>query len=160
MTVRNFLKYYICFIMFSIVIGILIGLLPTSDVVAIAKPELGWRFTLEILKNNSNNFLSYLFLFFLSPILQFIDLISVLVQITLGVRKVGFITTIQGLLPHGLLEIPNLLFYQGLSQYVFLNLWFEKDITKFILREKKYIKYYLISYSVLFVAAVIEGFMG
>ena len=101
------------------------GSLPNHDIVTISPPKLGWNFTWEVLKNNSNNFLSYVFLFFLSPILQFVDLVSIVIQLTLGIRNVGCLATIQKLLPHGLLEIPNFLFYQGLSQY-FLNFGLKK----------------------------------
>ncbi|HHU65142.1 stage II sporulation protein M [Streptococcus sp.] len=160
MTLNKFLKYYISFIFFSVTIGILVGSLPNHDIVTISPPKLGWNFTWEVLKNNSNNFLSYVFLFFLSPILQFVDLVSIVIQLTLGIRNVGCLATIQKLLPHGLLEIPNFLFYQGLSQYLLLNFWVEKSLNSFLDREKKYVGYYLLSYSILVIASVIEGLIG
>lgn len=94
-------------------IGILIGLLITSDTVILSKPERGWDFTLEVLKNNSNNFFVLYFPLLLSPALQLIDLVSVVIQITLGMRKSGFLITALGLFPHGLLEIPNFLFIKA-----------------------------------------------
>ncbi|MCD3387859.1 hypothetical protein KP733_11145 [Streptococcus equi subsp. zooepidemicus] len=66
MIMRKFLRYIYQFIIFSIAIGVLVGLLIPSDNVILSKPERGWDFTLEVLKNNSNHFLSYIFLFFLS----------------------------------------------------------------------------------------------
>ena len=105
MTLNKFLKYYISFIFFSVTIGILVGSLPNHDIVTISPPKLGWNFTWEVLKNNSNNFLSYVFLFFLSPILQFVDLVSIVIQLTFRDKECGCLATIQKLLPHGLLEI-------------------------------------------------------
>ncbi|MCD3387877.1 hypothetical protein KP733_11340 [Streptococcus equi subsp. zooepidemicus] len=47
MIMRKFLRYYISFIIFSIAIGVLVGLLIPSDNVILSKPERGWDFTLE-----------------------------------------------------------------------------------------------------------------
>ena len=50
--------------------------------------------------------------------------------------------------------------YQGLSQYLLLNFWVEKSLNSFLDREKKYVGYYLLSYSILVIASVIEGLIG
>ncbi|MCD3514127.1 stage II sporulation protein M [Streptococcus equi subsp. equi] len=65
-----------------------------------------------------------------------------------------------GLFPHGLLEIPNFLFYQGLSQYMLWTVLTEKSMTSFLERERRYVRYYLISYYVLLIAGIMEGLLG
>jgi uncharacterized membrane protein SpoIIM required for sporulation len=66
--------------------------------------------------------------------------------------------TISKLIPHGLLEFPNMLLYQGMSQYLLFTLLFTKSIRATLSLMKKMIPLYLLSLIILVIAAVLEGY--
>lgn len=157
---KKFLKYYVTFCLASFIIGLLLSSIFKSNNFVSSPPNLGAEFAFDVWLNNSKNFLSYLIFFIISPFLQFFDLCRLGIQIGISVQLLGLPSTLQGLLPHGLLEIPNFIWYQGMSQYILYQLWFEKDLVALIQREKNNLKWYAISYVVLVTSAIVEGWLG
>lgn len=68
---------------------------------------------IEILVNNSNNFLMYVIYFPISVFLLLFDLITIGVASSIALDIYGVSKTLS-LLPHAILEYPNLLFYSFL----------------------------------------------
>ena len=64
---------------------------------------------IEILKNNSKNFIMYMFLFIISPILIIMDIFNIVGSIYFGIKMFGEIEVILRLVPHGVFEFPNLM---------------------------------------------------
>lgn len=122
--------------------------------------SLGSDFTKNVLSSNLKNYSSYLFLPFLSPVLQFLDFVETFFKIGVGIQIIGLFPTMRNLFPHVLLEIPNFIWYQGMSQYVLFVFLKEKSIKKVIDLEKKLFKFYILSLFVLIVSAFIEGYVG
>lgn len=154
-----FLIYYILFCFSTISAGILIGWSINEKLFNITPPSRGHDNAILVMSHNLKNFAMYLLLPIISPILQLTDLFSSTFQITLSVRKVGIISTSDGLLPHALIEFPNLLLYQGLSQYILFNFIMTKSIRLTFNVFKKFIPIYLLSFILLIIAALLEGYL-
>lgn len=141
-------------------IGTFLGFIIKGDFFKSNPVTGGNIFALKIIQSNSMNFLLYLLIPIFSPLFQAMDLIRTSFSITIGIRSIGLINTLNRLLPHALLEIPNLIFYQGISQWILFNLVVTKDIRLVMKKEKSYLIYYVASYIVLIIAALIEGYWG
>lgn len=122
-------------------------------------PSLDHDFMFLVLSHNLKNFIMYLLAPIVSPILQLFDFGGSAFQITVGFRTLGTQEALNRLIPHGLLEFPNMLFYQGMSQYVLFTLIFTKSIKITLSLIKKMLPYYLLSLIVLIIAAILEGYM-
>ncbi|MCP2034186.1 putative membrane protein SpoIIM required for sporulation [Planomicrobium sp. HSC-17F08] len=149
--------YYSIYCILLISAGVYLGNLVNKDLFEAEQPNLDNDFMFVVLTHNLNNFVMYLLGFLLSPIFQILDFGGSAFTITIGFRTLGAQEALNRLIPHGLLEFPNMLFYQGMSQYVLFTLIYTKSIKSALGVMKKMIPYYLISLVVLIVAAVIEG---
>ncbi|MDR3156890.1 MAG: stage II sporulation protein M [Lactobacillales bacterium] len=157
---KSFLVYYILFIITCIAVGLSLGMVVNGEYFSNRSVNLGSDFMKNVLSSNLKNFISYLFLPFISPILQLLDLVETFFKIGVGIQVAGLFSTMNDLIPHALLEIPNFIWYQGASQYVLFTFLKEKSIKKIIYLEKKLFKFYLLSLFVLIIAAFIEGYVG
>lgn len=111
---------------------------------------------IEILINNSKNFLAYFLLFPLSPCLLLYELLMMGVSIYMGYQSYGLLESLSLLLPHGLLELPNILFYSFLSFHLFRC--FIKQPSFRTLQQTIWInrKFYMCSYLAVIIAAFLE----
>ncbi|MCY9689043.1 hypothetical protein M5W70_10045 [Paenibacillus larvae] len=127
-------------------IGVYLASVLDTDLFGANPPALQNEFMYLFLSHNIKNFVMYLLAFPISLFLQLFDFGGSAFQIAMSYRIQGPDATISRLIPHGLLEFPNMLFYQGMSQYVlFLGLM------------KKMIPLYVLSIIVLIIAAMLEG---
>uniref|UniRef100_UPI003F495FCB stage II sporulation protein M n=1 Tax=Bacillus multifaciens TaxID=3068506 RepID=UPI003F495FCB len=136
------------------------GIVVDKNIIESSPPSLGTDFMITVLTSNFKNFLCYLLLPIFSPILQATDLIGSSFQITMGFRLLGKDEAMSHLFPHALLEFPNMLFYQGVSQYILYVLISSKSLTEVFRQEKRLLVMYLLSLLVLLVAALLEGYVG
>lgn len=157
---KYFLTYYIFFCIACISLGIFIGFALDVNMIVSNPPKTGHSFMSVVLTSNTKNFILYLFLPVLSPILQIFDLVSSSLQITLGIRLYGIQESFKYLFPHSFLEFPNFIFYQGLSQYMLFVLIKTRSITQLLTEQKKFIKLYFLSFLILIFSAIVEGFVG
>lgn len=143
-----------------IILGVFFGMVVDKNIIEASPPKVGTDFMMTVLTSNFKNFLSYLLLPIFSPILQATDLIGSAFQITMGFRVLGKDEAMSHLFPHALLEFPNMLFYQGASQYILYVLISSKSLTEVFRQEKKMLFMYLLSLLTLVVAALLEGYIG
>lgn len=110
----------------------------------------------DIFLNNSRNFLAYLVLFPIGPVLFMYELLMLGLSLFTAYSIYDAQTFWSLLLPHGWIEFPNLLFYSFLS-YQFLKTFIRNPkigtVKQFFV--ENYL-YYLISYGAVVVAAVLE----
>ncbi|MBF0699530.1 stage II sporulation protein M [Streptococcus danieliae] len=111
---------------------------------------------IEILVNNSNNFLMYVIYFPISVFLLLFDLITIGVASSIALDIYGVSKTLS-LLPHAILEYPNLLFYSFLSFALFMEVIKNPRISTIKKFFSANYRYYLISYLILIISAFIEG---
>lgn len=159
-TTMYFLIYYFFYCVSTICFGIFLGnniKLPNSPIEDI---NSGLGNAKTILINNLLNFSLYFFFPIGSPLFQIRDNIFSSLQITWGVKYLGLNQTLDKLLPHGLLELPNMLLYSGLSQYILYTFIITKSITKTLNLVKKLLPVYICSLIILLIAALIEGFIS
>nr|WP_277717622.1 stage II sporulation protein M [Priestia flexa]WEZ10398.1 stage II sporulation protein M [Priestia flexa]WEZ10408.1 stage II sporulation protein M [Priestia flexa] len=154
---KIFIVYYFIFCISVISLGVFLGRIVNIDLFDPKAPSLNNEFMFLVLSHNLRNFVMYILGFILSPILQLLDFGGSAFQITLGSRMLGVDETLRKLIPHGLLEFPNMLLYQGMSQYLLFTLIFTRSIKCTLSTWKKMIPLYLISLIILVVAAIIEG---
>lgn len=157
---KNFLIYYGSFVIGMSIVGWFFGFIVNGSLYKTNHVLFGNEFALKVLRANSLNFLIYLLMPVLSPVFQAMDLIRTFFAITVAIRIDGFLQAIKDILPHALLELPNLLFYQGISQWLLFNLIITKDIKDTLKKQWSYAKLYVISYMVLVIAALVEGYWG
>lgn len=112
---------------------------------------------IDIIKNNLKNFMQYFLLFFISPILIFLDLFITIYTIYINYRVEGFSKTISYLIYHGIIEFLNLSFYMYLSLKSLLVLIYYKNIRKLIEFWKLNYVFYIYSIIALIIAGIIEG---
>lgn len=156
---KLFLLYYFIFCLLTIGIGVFFGSILNADLFEPEPPSLDKGFMFLVLSHNLKNFVMYLLGFFVSPILQFSDLAGSALQIIIGFRTLGAQEALNKLIPHGLLELPNMIFYQGISQYLLFTFIFTRSIKITLGVMKRMIPFYLLSLVILVVAAVIEGYI-
>ncbi|MDR2660733.1 MAG: hypothetical protein LBC17_01635 [Lactobacillaceae bacterium] len=157
---NNFIKYYFTFVLITVIITILIGYSIPTHLFIIDHPQHGTNFMIQVLKHNTLNFLIYFFMPFISPLMQFLDLFSSFIKIIISLRIAGVFKTANNLFPHALLEIPNFLLYQGLSEYILFSFIKNHSIFKTLSLIKKLTPVYLFSYVILIIAALLEGLKG
>lgn len=111
---------------------------------------------IDILANNSKNFLAYFLLPPLSPFLLLYEVLLLAVSIYMGYQVYGFSEFLSLLLPHGLLEFPNILFYSFLSFHLFRC--FIKQPSLQTIRQTVWLnrQFYVGSYIAVIVAALLE----
>ncbi len=111
----------------------------------------------EILQNNSYNYALYFLLFPINILMVAHEFLMLGVNMYMGYQVYGLEEAASLLLPHAVLELPNILFYSFLSFHLCCKFWNKPKISTIIQTISANWKYYLISYGVLIVAAWIEG---
>lgn len=154
---RIFLVYYIVYCISVVGIGVYLAFVLNTDLFESNPPALENEFMYLVLSHNLRNFFMYLLAFPFSPFLQLFDFGGSAFQIAMSYRIQGPDATISRLIPHGLLEFPNMLFYQGMSQYVLFTLITTRSIKAILRLMKKMIPLYLVSLILLIIAAMLEG---
>jgi len=111
----------------------------------------------EILLNHSSNFLAYLILFPITILMVFYDIFVITLTTYIGIQTHGVKEAGALLLPHALIEFPNILFYSFLSFHMLVSFWRHPNLKTigWNLYANRY--YYLSSYLLLIAAAIIEG---
>lgn len=160
MSDKIFKSYYIIFIFSTIFIGVMLSLAVKSSLFKSSILPVSHQLFVTVLINNTGNFVVYILFFAISPILQFFDLLTTTFQISMGIQLNGVDYTLSKLTPHGVIELPNFLFYQGLSQYLLYYSIKEKSFKKGLKKQLSFWKYYLGSYFLLICAAFLEGYIG
>lgn len=155
---KCFLWYYSSYCILLISIGIYFGNIVNKELFEAAPPTSGQDFMSVVLMHNLTNFGMYLLGFLFSPLFQIMDFGGSSFVITMGFRTLGAQEALDKLIPHGLLEFPNMLLYQGISQYVLFTLIYTKSIKAALFVMKKMIPYYVLSLVILIIAAFIEGY--
>lgn len=156
---KLFLAYYFFYCLFVSGAGIFFASILNVDLFEPEVPELGDDFRNLVLTHNLRNFALYLLGFIISPLLQMLDLGGSAFQITLGFRIFGAEEGLNRLIPHGLLEFPNMLLYMGISQYLLWTLIFTRSIKTTLGLMKKLTPVYILSLAILIIAAIIEGYI-
>jgi uncharacterized membrane protein SpoIIM required for sporulation len=154
---KFFLLYYFIFCLSTLGIGVFFGSILNANLFDSEPPSLDNNFMFLVLSHNLKNLVMYLLGFIISPILQLGDLAGSAFQITVGFRTMGTQESLNKLIPHGFLEFPNMLFYQGVSQYLLFTLIFTRSVKITLSVMKKMVPFYLLSLVILVVAAIIEG---
>ena len=125
----------------------------------ILTPFKDFGYALSIIKNNFQNFLQYVFLFFISPILILIELVILVYQLWLSVTYIGISETVGKLIKHALVEIPTMTLYMFLSlkccMRFYENLSF-KEIIQFAIEYKVYYGFICIG---IVVGGLVEGLL-
>lgn len=116
--------------------------------------------TTAILMNNTYHFFLYLVFFPFSLLLTFFEFFLLALHISIGFQSMGVKETVSLLFPHALLEFPNILFYTYLSFHSLKELI--KDFRVLTVFKTLYANrfYYIGSYAVLVLAAIVEGGIG
>lgn len=156
--IKIFLIYYFFYCIFAVSIGVYLAFILDTDLFIPEPQKLGKDFMFLVLEHNLRNFIMYILGFLVSPILQLTDFAGSAFHIAIAYRNLGSEETISKLIPHGLLEFPNMLLYQGMSQYLLFTLLFTKSIRATLSLMKKMIPLYLLSLIILVIAAVLEGY--
>lgn len=111
----------------------------------------------EILWNNTKNFMMYIVFFPISIVLAFIEFMHIGVSFYIGIQIYEWGELFDLFFPHLLLELPNILFYSWLSFDLarhFMTTPKVKTLTAYFIDNRWY---YLGSYTILVVAAFLEG---
>lgn len=113
----------------------------------------------KIFYNNLKNFLGYLLIYPLYPLMYIKDLIFTSWAVVVSLRMQGMKETLFLLLPHAIIEIPNFILFTYLSLLNFKSFWKEKDVTgkAYIGRIWQYRYHYLACFILLLVAGLVEG---
>lgn len=150
---------FIVMVSISIIMGAAFAVIISNGLFVAHPREHGVKTFLLIWLYNSENYLKYILLFFITPLLVIIDWLIMSFQIMMGVRELGK-ESVKMLLPHSLFEIPNIIFYQSLNFKLFCELIKHKKVS--IVKEhfKKTKKIYIVSYVILVLSAFIEGMIG
>jgi uncharacterized membrane protein SpoIIM required for sporulation len=156
---KYFLWYYAFYCVAIISIGVFFGNIVNKDLFNPEPPSLDHDFMFLVLSHNLRNFAMYFLAFLISPILQMLDFGGSAFAITIGFRTLGAEEALNRLIPHGLLEFPNMLLYQGISQYVLFTLIYTRSIKTTLGVMKKMIPFYLLSLAILVIAAILEGYI-
>lgn len=135
--------------------------IPSEDNgISIKNIDYGTSYTLEIIVNNTKNFLQYILLFPIVPFLILYELFIISFQTWISVNSVGGIETFQLLYKHGIIELPNMFLYMFLSLnccIIFFKNFSIIDVLYFIKQNKKT---YLFSYVLICISGIIEGMIG
>ena len=111
----------------------------------------------EILLNNSYNYFLYFILFPINIVVATYEFLTLAVNIYAGYKVYGLEETISLLLPHALLELPNILFYSFLSFHMFNAFWKNSMLSTLTQTVLLNWRCYIISYLILILAAWIVG---
>lgn len=161
---KKFFIYAFCYLFFMILfIWGGVELFDFSNAVEAAKEQQSMEFYsfLQIVMNNMKNFLGYVVLFPIYPILFLMDFISTGISIVLSISTQGLGKTLLLLAPHGIVEIPNFIFYSYLSGRLFYHFYKDKKVSlkEYWNRIVKNKKYYLICVVIIILAGALEGFL-
>ncbi|TGY87128.1 hypothetical protein E5329_26960 [Petralouisia muris] len=128
-----------------------------DDMAQIGRGSL-WE-AIRIAYNNLKNFLGYLLIYPLYPLMYLKDLIFTSWMVVVSFRMQGVRDTFFLLLPHAVLEIPNFILFTYLSFLNFKSFWKEKNVTGkvYVGRIWKYRYHYLVCFALLLVASLVEG---
>ncbi|WP_294208758.1 stage II sporulation protein M [Pseudobutyrivibrio sp.] len=127
-----------------------------SETEILEHPSVEYNSFVNIWKHNTQNFISYMLVFPIYPVLILMDFIGSAMPIVASIEINGVSKTLIALLPHGIIEIPNFILYSFLSGEMFLIFWRTRNLSIFNeIKKRRY--YYLISYLLLIVAAAVEG---
>lgn len=151
--------YYCLFVLCSIFFGYFMGSISIIEDINPSYPTKGMDNFLIVLEHNTKNFFMYLICPLLSPIFQLSDFIGSSFQITIGIKILGVKEGLDKLYPYAFFEFPNLILYQGISQYLLWYLVITKSIKKTLHKMKSFLKFYIFSYIILVISALIEGFI-
>ncbi len=115
----------------------------------------------EIVWNNIKNFMGYVFLFPVFPVLFLMDFISTGISIVVSINAQGLIKTLQLLAPHGIIEIPNFILYTYLSGTLFYHFYKDKNVSfrEYLSKIVRNRKCYLFCMIIIVLAGAIEGFI-
>ncbi|VTU60263.1 hypothetical protein AMBR_FBHANALA_01581 [Dolosigranulum pigrum] len=110
-----------------------------------------------VIRNNTFHFLQHIILFPLSPILILRDIFLITTEIFISAEISGVGKTIMLLVPHGLVEMPNIMLYSFIGFRMANVLWKERRLSAVIKQIQIYRYNIVISYGLLIIAAVLEG---
>lgn len=111
-------KWFLCWILFLVIVFLFLSGVETGTEQGLLLEDSN-KSAVDILINNSKNFLAYFLLFPLSPLLLLYELLLMGVSLYMGYQVYGLSEFLFLLLPHGLLEFPNILFYSFLAFHLF-----------------------------------------
>lgn len=120
--------------------------------------EIEFYSSFEIMLNNMKNLISYIVLFPVFPILLAMDFIATGISIAISINIQGLGKTLLLIAPHGIVEIPNFIFYSYLSGTLFFDIYKNKNSLKGYWQkifENK--KYYVVSILIVVFAGIVEG---
>lgn len=150
---------YILLTFFSISVCILAACILNINYFTSGKPSFDTDTFKMILFANIRDYFKYVFLYLLSPIMLVIDTIINSFQITIGVRILGTLA-IPRLMPHSLIELPNILIYHFLSFYQF-SIFLKNRSLKANFKAIRRLKWvYMASFLSVILGALVEGYIG
>lgn len=127
---------------------------------SIKSVKYGVSYSLEIIANNTRNFVQYILLFPIVPVLILYELFMISFQVWISVNNVGIFETFKLLFKHGVVELPNMFLYMFLSLnccIIFFKRFNVIDVFKAIKQNKKI---YIFSYILVCISGIIEGMIG
>ncbi|EGO8523696.1 hypothetical protein [Enterococcus faecalis] len=162
----NLKGYFLFFLIASLYLVLVYFIFDQFDIpsevngISIKSIDYGVRYALEIIFNNTKNFLQYILLFPIVPLLILYELFMMSFQTWISINNVGGFETFQLLYKHGIIELPNMFLYMFLSLnccIIFFKNFSIIDVIDFIKQNKKT---YVFSYMLICISGIIEGMIG
>lgn len=113
---------------------------------------------INIFLRNTKNFLQYIFLAPIMPVLYIMDILFTSWNISLALKEYGVLVTVRRLLPHGVIEIPGFCLYTLLS-YTLMKSFYSKsiEIKEYFNIIFDYRKLLFLNLILIAIAAIVEG---
>ena len=116
----------------------------------------------SIIINNLKNFICYIVFFPIYVFMIAMDILQTSWAIAASFKICGWTNTIDGLMPHAIIEIPIHILYKYISSQLFCKLFIKKkDILKVYSESiKNYYKYYIFCFWGIVLSGFVEGMIS
>ena len=157
---KKYIIYTIAYIiLYLLQINLLKNFFVIDEKIYSIPKENSWYLAIQIIFNNLKNFLMYIILFPLMPIFWIMDFLTTTWGLFVSIESVGIQITIDKLLPHGLIEIPNYTLYTYISFLMMVDFYknFKESIVKIYFW--RYRKLLLLNVILIIIGGLVEGLL-
>lgn len=125
--------------------------------IALTTPAYGVNFSYEIIKHNLFHLIMTLLTFPISAVTISINWLLISFSIGLSIHLTGLNMTLYYLFPHGLIEMPTVIFYQFLAWKMMIQFWQKQQLAPIIcfLKDNRY--YLILTILATILSGRIEG---